>query len=495
MAGRMEPPTATLPAHVDVLIVGAGISGISAAYHLQTRCPGRSYLILEARDAIGGTWDLFRYPGVRSDSDMHTLGFSFQPWTGEKAIADGAAIRDYVQETARVHGIDRRIRFGTRVTSAAWSGDTARWRVEGVGPDGAFSLTASFIDLCAGYYDHDHGHAPPFAGADSFSGRIVHPQQWPADLDHRGRRVVVIGSGATAVTLVPALAAQAAHVTMLQRSPSYVVAMPAVDAVGAKLRRWLPARAAYALIRAKNVAVGLATFTLARRWPDRVARHIIARAQQAIGSAHDAGIHFTPRYRPWDQRLCLSPDGDLFAALRDGRASIVTDTIDRFVPEGIRLASGGTIPADLIVTATGLSVKMAGGITFAVDGRPIGLAGRLLYRGMMFEGVPNLIHTFGYTNASWTLKADLTAVYLCRLLQRMQRTRTRSVVPINDDPTLTIQPFLSFTSGYIARNADELPVQGSRTPWRLHQNYLRDVLVLRHSSLRSAAKDGLRFIR
>lgn len=494
----MELSSATLrdhiPDHVDVLIVGAGISGIGAAWHLQTRCPGTSFLILESRDAIGGTWDLFRYPGVRSDSDMYTLGFSIQPWTGEKSIADGASIRAYVQKTAHDHGIDRHIRFGMTVTTAAWSSDAAQWRIEGSGPDGPFVLTASFVDLCAGYYDHDGGHAPAFTGADSFTGRIVHPQHWPEDLDHRGCRVVVIGSGATAVTLVPALAAEAAHVTMLQRSPSYVVAMPAVDSMAVRLRRWLPERWAYAAIRTKNIAIGMASFTLARRLPRWFARHVIAEAQKAIGPAYDAGAHFTPRYRPWDQRLCLSPDGDLFAALRDGRASVVTDTIDRIVPEGVRLSSGEVVPADIVVTATGLSVKMAGGIAFSIDGRRIGFAGRLLYRGMMFEGVPNLINTFGYTNASWTLRADLTAAYLCRLWKRMQRRGARSVTPVRGEPSGVVRPFVAFSSGYIARVADELPVHGTRAPWRSHQNYLLDLMTLRHGTLRNNAKDGLRFM-
>jgi cation diffusion facilitator CzcD-associated flavoprotein CzcO len=491
----METSPATLPDHVDVLIIGAGISGISAAWHLQARCPDRSYLVLEARDAIGGTWDLFRYPGVRSDSDMHTLGFAFQPWTGDAAIADGAAIRDYVEQTARDHGIDRHIRFGMTVTTAEWSSATAQWRVEGQGPDGPFALTASFIDLCAGYYDHHQGYAPAFPGADSFTGRIVHPQHWPADLDHHGQQVVVIGSGATAVTMVPALAQEAAHVTMLQRSPSYIVAMPAVDRIATWLRHRLPARRAYALVRAKNIVVAMASFALARRFPGWFARQIVTAAQRQVGPSNDAGIHFTPRYRPWDQRLCLSPDGDLFVALREGRASVVTAAIERFVPEGIRLTSGDIIPADLIVTATGLRVKMAGGISLCVDGQPIGFAGRLLYRGLLFEGVPNLIHTFGYTNASWTLKADLTAAYLCRLLRRMRRTGMRSVMAVNGDDRLSVEPFVAFSSGYITRVADRLPVQGSRRPWRLHQNYLLDLATLRHGTLRNNAKDGLRFMR
>jgi len=494
MADRVERPT-DLPAHVDVLIVGAGISGISAGYHLRARCPELSFLILEARAGIGGTWDLFRYPGVRSDSDMHTLGFAFQPWTGEKAIADGASILAYVQKTAQDHGLEQHMRFGMVVRTAAWSSEAARWRIEGEGPDGPFTLTAGFIDLCAGYYDHARGHTPDFAGAETFAGRIVHPQAWPDDLDHRGQRIVVIGSGATAVTLVPALAATAAHVTMLQRSPSYVVDMPAVDRWAQRLQRWLPSRLAYALVRAKNVVVTQATYTMARRWPNWVARHIIADVQKAIGPSHDAAVHFTPRYRPWDQRLCLTPDGDLFHELRDGRVSMETDTIERFVPEGVRLVSGRIIPADLIVTATGLTVKMLGGIAFSLDGVPVSFAGRLLHRGTMFEGVPNLINTFGYTNASWTLKADLTAAYLCRLLRRMRRSGARSVMPVNDDPAMPTRPFLTLTSGYIDRVAADLPIQGMHAPWYVKQNYLVDRATLYRYAIDKSAWRGLRFIR
>ncbi|MFS0771596.1 flavin-containing monooxygenase [Sphingomonas sp. 1P08PE] len=477
--------------HVDVLVVGAGISGISAGWHLQTRCPDRSYLILEARDAIGGTWDLVRYPGVRSDSDMHTLGFSFQPWTGEASIADGASIRRYIEQTAREHGIDRHIRFGIRVKSADWSERDARWTVKAVGRTDDLVFTCSFLDLCAGYYDYDAGHAPAFAGSEDFAGTIVHPQLWPDDLDMRGKRVAVIGSGATAVTLIPAIADRAAHVTMVQRSPSYVVAQPLRDGTAARLRRLFGIRTAYRMVRAKNVLLSIIFFQASRRWPRAMARRMIGMVQQALGADYDTATHFTPRYKPWDQRVCLTPDGDFFAAISSGRASVVTGTIDRLEMGGIRMADGQQVAVDILITATGLSIKLAGGISFTLDGREIDFAGRLQYRGMMFDGVPNLAFTFGYTNASWTLKADLTALYVCRLLNAMRRRGARVVVPMNDDPAIRIEAFLPFTSTYIERVADRLPLQGTRSPWRLHQNYLLDVLALRFGRVRRK----MRFIR
>ncbi len=476
--------------HVDVLVVGAGISGISAGWHLQTRCPDRSYLILEARTAIGGTWDLFRYPGVRSDSDMYTLGFSFRPWTGGAAIADGASILRYIRDTAREFGIDRRIRFGIRVVSASWSSADARWTVATEGPGGARTFSCAFIDLCAGYYNYAAGYAPDFAGADEFDGTVVHPQFWPADLDLAGKRVAVIGSGATAVTLVPALARTAAAVTMVQRSPSYVVALPARDRVADWLRRRLGARIAYRLTRARNVILSILLFQASRRWPDMAARRMIGQAQAALGPGYDTATHFTPRYKPWDQRVCLTPDGDFFTAIRDGVAAVETGPIARFEAAGIRMASGVLVPADVIVTATGLAVTMAGGVAFSIDGAPIDFAGRLQYRGMMFEGVPNLAFTFGYTNASWTLKADLTAAYMCRLLNALRRRGARAVVPVNDDPAMPRKAFVPFSSGYIRRVADALPVQGTRPPWRLYQNYLLDLFALRFGSLRA----GLRYL-
>ena len=472
--------------HVDVVVVGAGISGISAGYHLQRHCPDRSFAILEGRAAIGGTWDLFRYPGIRSDSDMHTLGFAFQPWTEGRSIAGGESIRRYVEETARTHGIDQQIRFGHRVQRADWSTPDARWTIEGEGPDGPFALTCGFLDLCSGYYDYEKGHAPDFPGAHRFRGRIIHPQFWPADLDYADKQIVVIGSGATAMTLVPAMAEEAAHVTMLQRSPTYVVSLPARDRVAAWLHRMLPNRTAYRLTRWKNVSLQMLFFRLARKRPEKTRKRLLGLVQQALGPDYDVGTHFTPSYNPWDQRLCLVPDADLFEAIKTGRASVRTDTIESFTEDGIRLSSGETLPAHVIVTATGLELKMAGGIALSLGGTPLNLAERLHYKGMMYDGVPNLATTFGYTNASWTLKADLTALYLCRLLNTMGKRGLRQATPRNDDPAMTEEPFLEFTSGYIQRAAALLPKQGSRRPWRLNQNYALDVLAMKFGSVDEA---------
>ena len=418
---------------------------------------------------------------------MHTLGYSFLPWPGERSIADGAAIRDYVESAARGAGINRHIRFGTRVTGAAWSSADACWTVDAVGPDGAaMAMTCDFLSVCAGYYDYERGHAPAFAGQEAFAGRVVHPQFWPGDLDVAGKRVVVIGSGATAMTLVPALAAQGVQVTMLQRSPTYVVSRPGEDAFANRLRRWLPARAAYRLTRWKNVALGMAFYRLARGRPAQTAKRLLGMVREELGPDYDIATHFTPRYHPWDQRLCLVPDADLFAAIREGRAEVVTDTIARFVPDGIELASGRTLPADLVVTATGLELKLLGGVTLSVDGRAVDLSQALQYKGMMFEGVPNLAYTFGYTNASWTLKAELVARYVCRLLNTMRRRGLRQATPHNDDPALGEEPFVDFTSGYIQRAAATLPKQGSRKPWKLHQNYALDTMALRFGSIDEA---------
>ena len=472
--------------HVDVVVVGAGISGISAGWHLQRHCPDRSYAILESRGAIGGTWDLFRYPGIRSDSDMHTLGFAFEPWTEERSIAGGASIKAYVEATAAKHGIDRRIRFGHRVTRADWSTEAARWTIEGEGPDGPFALTCGFLDLCSGYYDYEKGYAPDFPGQERFTGTIVHPQHWPADFDYAGKEVVVIGSGATAMTLVPAMADSAAHVTMLQRSPTYVVSLPARDRIAAALRRVLPARAAYGLTRWKNVVLQMIFYRLARKRPAKTKDRLLGMVRDALGPDYDVATHFTPRYNPWDQRLCLVPDADLFEALKSGRAAVETDTIERFEEDGIRLASGKLLPADVIVTATGLELKLGGGTALSRDGVPLDVAGRLQYKGMMFEGVPNMAATFGYTNASWTLKADLTALYICRLLNAMRKRGVRQATPVNSDPDMAPEPFLDFTSGYIQRASALLPKQGSKKPWRLNQNYALDILALKFGSVDDA---------
>jgi monooxygenase len=470
--------------HFDVLIVGAGLSGVGAGWHLQANCPGRRYVILEGREAIGGTWDLFRYPGTRSDSDMYTLGYSFKPWTEAKAIADGPSILRYVRETARDYGIDRHIRYGHQVKSAAWTSQDARWTVEALRSDGqTVRITANFVFLCGGYYSYEAGYTPDFPGAGRFKGQIVHPQKWPEDLAYAGKQVVVIGSGATAVTLVPEMAKTAGHVTMLQRSPTYVVSRPAEDALANRLRKWLPAMLAYGLIRWRNVLFGMWFFRLARNKPAAVKKNIIAMVRSQLGPDYDVGKHFTPTYNPWDQRLCLVPDADLFEAIKAGSAEVVTDHIETFTAGGIKLKSGAELPADIIVTATGLTLQVMNGLAISVDGRPVDPGQTLSYKGMMYEDVPNLASAFGYTNASWTLKCDLTCEYVCRLLNHMRRTGLRQVTPRNDDPTIERQPWLDFTSSYVQRAMEKFPKQGSKAPWRLHQNYAMDLMGLRYAKL------------
>jgi cation diffusion facilitator CzcD-associated flavoprotein CzcO len=470
--------------HFDVLIVGAGLSGIGAGYHLQTRCPGRSYAILEGREAIGGTWDLFRYPGIRSDSDMYTLGYSFRPWTQAKAIADGPSILKYVRETARDFGIDKRIRFGHQVKRAAWSTEDAAWLVEAVRNDGqTVRISCNFLFLCGGYYSYEAGYTPEFAGIERFKGPIVHPQKWPEDLAYAGKKVVVIGSGATAVTLAPEMAKTAGHVTMLQRSPTYVVSRPAEDKMANWLRTKLPAKLAYDIVRWRNVLFGMYFFRLARNKPEQVKQRIIGMVRQQLGPEYDVETHFTPRYNPWDQRLCLVPDADLFEALKAGSASVVTDHIDSFTEGGIQLKSGRTLEADIIVTATGLNLQVMNGLELTVDGRKVEPGKTLSYKGMMYEGVPNLASSFGYTNASWTLKCDLTCEYVCRLLNHMKRTGNRQATPRNSDPNIETLPWLDFTSGYVTRAMEKFPKQGSKAPWKLHQNYALDLMSLRYASV------------
>ncbi len=468
--------------HVDVLIVGAGISGIGAGCHLQQRCPGRSYAILEGREDIGGTWDLFRYPGIRSDSDMYTLGYSFSPWTKPKAIADGPSILQYLRETAQSYGVERRIRFGHRVKSAAWSSQDARWTVSAErGPQREpVRLTCNFLFMCSGYYNYAEGYTPEFPGAASFAGRIVHPQKWTQDIDYANKRVVVIGSGATAVTIVPEMAKTAARVTMLQRSPTYVISMPAEDFIANGLRRLLPVKLAYLLTRWKNVLFGMLFFQLSRRRPETIKKLIFNGVRKALGPDYDIGTHFTPRYNPWDQRLCLVPNGDLFEAIKAGKADVVTDQIDTFTPQGIALRSGKQLEADLIVTATGLNLQLLGGVQVSVDGRDVALAQTLNYKGMMFSDVPNMASSFGYTNASWTLKCDLTCEYVCRLLNHMQKHGFRQCTPRNVDPSVIEEPWIDFSSGYVQRSLHKLPKQGSKLPWKLHQNYAFDILMLRY---------------
>lgn len=466
--------------HYDVLIVGAGLSGIGAAHHVQTMCPGKRYTILEGRPRLGGTWDLFRYPGIRSDSDMHTLGYSFRPWTAEKAIADGPAILAYVKDTAEAYGIDRHIQFNSKVVASRWSSKDARWTVTVSREDTGTheEVTCGFLFVCTGYYDYDEGYTPKFEGREDFEGRIVHPQQWTDDIDYAGKNVVVIGSGATAVTLVPSMADRAQHVTMLQRTPTYVVTRPAEDKIANALRRRLPSKVAYGLTRWKNVALGQAFFKLCQGAPQTMKKVILRGIKKELGDDYDIDTHFNPPYGPWDQRLCLVPDYDLFHVIREGKASVVTGHIDRFVPEGVRLKDGTTIPADLIVTATGLRIKALGGMDVTIDGEPLDLAHRVSYKAMMFDGVPNMAMCFGYTNASWTLKADLTSHYVCRLLQHMDTHGYRACTP-QRSADVEEEPFVPLQAGYISRAAAELPKAGSKVPWKLKQNYLFDLLMLR----------------
>lgn len=474
--------------HFDVLFVGAGLSGVGAAYHLQAGSPDRSYIMLEGREAIGGTWDLFRYPGIRSDSDMYTLGYSFRPWEETKAIADGPSILRYVNDTADRYGIREHIRFGHRVRTAEWSSADARWTVEAVRIDSGqiVRLTCNWLHICSGYYDYDEAYDPGFEGRKSFSGEIVHPQFWPEDLDYSNRNVVVIGSGATAVTIVPEMARTAAHVVMLQRSPTYMVSRPSEDKVANALRRALPSKLAYKIIRWKNVLLQMVFFKLARKRPAKVKEKLLQEVRKLLPPDYDVATHFTPRYNPWDQRLCLVPDADMFQALGKGSASIVTGEIERFVKTGIRLKDGRTLEADIVVTATGLKLRLAGGIAFIVDGERRDLAKTLSYRGMMFSDVPNLSYSFGYTNASWTLKADLTGGYLCRLLNHLKRTRAEIALPVRE-PGIEEAPFLDFTSGYVQRARDLLPKQGLKKPWKLHQNYALDMASLKFASVQDEA--------
>lgn len=468
--------------HVDVLIVGAGISGIGAGCYLQMNCPNKSYAILEGREDLGGTWDLFRYPGIRSDSDMYTLGYSFRPWTHPKAIADGPAILEYLRETAKTYGIDRHIRFKHSVKRAAWSTQDARWTVEAErGPAREpVRFTCNFLFMCSGYYNYAEGYTPQFPGAERFAGRMVHPQKWPSDIDYRNKRVVVIGSGATAVTIVPEMAKSAAHVTMLQRSPTYVISRPAEDFIANWLRRVLPLELAYLLTRWKNVLLGMLFFQLSRRRPERIKKLILDAVRKQLGPDYDVGAHFTPRYDPWDQRLCLVPNGDLFKAIKGGRVDVVTDQIDTFTEQGIALSSGARLEADVIVTATGLNLQLLGGMQVSVDGRELDLAKTLNYKGMMFSDVPNFASSFGYTNASWTLKCGLTCEYVCRLLNHMDKNGYRQCTPRNADASVMEEPWIDFSSGYVQRALHKLPKQGSKPPWKLHQNYAFDIVMLRY---------------
>ena len=467
--------------HLDVIIVGAGISGVSAAYHLQKHCPTKSYVILEAREAIGGTWDLFRYPGIRSDSDMFTLGFGFRPWRDAKVIADGPDIKKYVSDTAAAYGVDAHIRFSHRVLSMSWSSAQSLWTVTVAHGKGEATFTAPFVISAAGYYRYASGHAPAFKGADDFAGDIIHPQNWPDGYDYNDKRIVVIGSGATAVTLVPALAEKAGHVTMLQRSPTYYFSMPAVSGMSKFLSKILPSGAAHSIMRWLRIILQQISFKFARARPERTAKNLIKFTKDRLPAGYDVKKHFTPRYNPWDQRLCVVPDDDLFDAIKAGDVSVVTDTIESFDRTGIVLTSGERIPADVIITATGLELETFGGAEVVIDGAAVKPGDLLSYKGLMFDGVPNLVAVTGYTNASWTLRADLINAYACRLINHLDRHGFASVTPRNDDAAMARQPIIDFSSGYVTRANERLPKQGAYAPWRNPQDYFRDIKGLRFS--------------
>ncbi|WP_397452889.1 flavin-containing monooxygenase [Pseudomonas sp. NA-150] len=469
--------------HFDVLIIGAGLSGINAAYRLQTECPGKRYAVLEGRAEIGGTWDLFRYPGLRSDSDMFTLGYPFRPWTQAKAIADGASILHYIRETAQVFGIEPHIRFNHQVQSAAWSSADARWTVELAGTAEPLLYSCDFLYVCSGYYDYAGGYSPDFPGRETFSGTLVHPQKWPEDLDYAGKRVVVIGSGATAVTLVPALAETAGHVTLLQRSPSYIASFPAQDPIADFLRKRLPERTAHRVARWKNILIALGFYQFCQRTP-RLARRLLRYGtRKGLPNGYAVDEHFKPRYQPWDQRLCLIPDADLFKVLSSGKASMVTDQIDSFTPDGIRLKSGQELAADIIVSATGLKLQACGGMRLSVDDQPVQLSDAFVYKGVLLSGIPNFALCVGYTNASWTMRSDLSCLYVCRLINHMSEHGYKAAVALYTDPSVEKRPLLNITSGYVLRANDELPKQGSKGPWHLRQNYLLDLMTLKYKGI------------
>ena len=471
--------------HFDVIVIGAGISGIGAGYHLQTKCPEKSYAILEGRDTIGGTWDLFKYPGIRSDSDMYTLGFSFFPWKEKEAIADGPSILKYLDETSKKFNIDKKIKFNHYVKDASWCSEKSVWtlKVEDKNLMDTVTLSCNFIFMCSGYYSYEKGYTPDFEGINEFNGKIMHPQKWDTSIDYSDKEVIVIGSGATAVTLVPEMAKYAKHVTMLQRSPSYVVSAPQQDPLAIFLQKYLPSKLSYFIVRWKNILRQQWYFRLCKKNPKRVKDFIINQVRKSLGHDYDVDKHFTPNYNPWDQRMCLVPNGDLFKSIRKKQTSVVTDTIDKFTSTGIKLESGKTLAADLIVTATGLNLEICSNINLKVDGQDINLPDTVTYKGMMFSGVPNLVSTFGYTNASWTFGADLTSEYVCRLLNYKKKSSIKKCCPEANSKIENNDDWLNLTSGYIKRSKDIFPKQGKRSPWTNNQNFLKDIFQIRYGKI------------
>ena len=470
--------------YFDVIVVGAGLSGIGAAHYLQTDCPNKTYALLEMRDTIGGTWDLFRYPGIRSDSDMYTLGYAFRPWTSPKAIADGGSILKYIRDTAKEEGIEKNIRYNHKIISSKWSSKKKLWTVDVERTDTKkiIQFTCNFLLMCSGYYNYEHGYTPNFKGADQFKGQIIHPQKWTADIDYTNKKVIVIGSGATAVTLVPELSKKAEKVIMLQRSPSYIASAPSEDKIANFSRKILPSKIAYSLSRWRKVITGLFFYNLAKKKPHWVKKAIKNGTQKALGKDYNVKKHFTPKYNPWEERFCLVPDGDLFIALKKGKAEIVTDHIEQFTETGILLKSGETLKADIIVTATGLDMKFMADLKVTIDDKKINAKDLYVYRGTMLSNVPNLALITGYTNASWTLKSDLTSQFVCRLINHMDKTNTREVVPELNEHLDDI-PLIDFSSGYIERAKGKLPKQGTKKPWKLNQNYAKDIVNFRYAKL------------
>ncbi len=471
--------------HFNVIVVGAGISGIGAGYYLQKKCPNKSFVILEGRDNIGGTWDLFRYPGIRSDSDMNTMGFRFKPWMGVKSIADGPSILSYLEETVKENDLNKKIHFNQWVNEASWSSEDAQWTVqaENKKTQEHQDFTCDFLFLCGGYYNYEEGYTPHFAGRENFLGQIIHPQKWPKNLDYKNKKVVVIGSGATAVTIIPTMAEEAAHVTMLQRSPTYFLSAPDEDPVGNFLRKIISSKLTYKLVRWKNIRFQWWFFQKCRKFPKKVKEFLIKQVREELGPNYDIETHFTPKYNPWEQRMCLVPNGDFFNAINAGKASVITDHIDRFTKKGIKLKSGGEVEADLIVTATGLNLEVCNGIKLEVDNNEVDISKTMTYKGMMFSDVPNLVATFGYTNASWTLRADLTSEYVCRLLNFMDKKGYANCCPRTAEHVEPDGDWLDFTSGYVKRSMHKFPKQGSRDPWRNTQNFPKDVLAIRWGNI------------
>ncbi len=466
--------------YTDIIIIGAGLSGIGTAYQLQNKCPNKSYIILEARDAIGGTWDLFKYPGIRSDSDMFTLGYSFKPWKGDKIIADGASILQYIKETAAENGIDQRIRFDHKVVNASWDSKENLWTLEIANGK---KYTCNFMITCSGYYNYDEGYMPDFKGLSSYKGKVIHPQKWDTSLNYDNKKIIVIGSGATAVTLVPTLAEKAAKVTMLQRSPSYIMSIPAKDMIATGMQKILPSKLAYFVSRWKNISLGMFLYNSCKKWPVFWKKLLMNGVRRKIGDTVDVDKHFNPSYNPWTQRLCLVPDDDLFEALKSGKAEVVTDHIEHFTENGIQLKSGNELEADIVVSATGLKILFLGGMNINIDGKVLNPADLICYRGMMFNDIPNFVVVVGYTNASWTLKSDLTAEYICRLINEMDKTGTEKCYPTLNNEPIETEPILDFNSGYVLRALDSIPKQGTKRPWKLFQNYILDLFNFRYSSI------------